>query len=70
MSATLSDVKKALGVTGNYQDDTLQIYFDEVVAFLKDSGIPEPDLAQNQDFQIFGIGFSQKKAENHLKKLK
>ena len=44
MSATLSDVKKALGVTGNYQDDTLQIYFDEVVAFLKDSGIPEQSI--------------------------
>lgn len=38
--ATLSDVKKALGVTGEYQDATLQIYFDEVVAFLTDAGIP------------------------------
>ena len=41
MSATLDDIKKALGITGDYQDDTLQIYFDEVVEFIKDAGVPE-----------------------------
>ena len=30
MQATLEGVKKALGITGEYQDDTLQEYFDEV----------------------------------------
>lgn len=44
MSATLSDVKKALGITGYYQDDTLQIYFEEVIAFLKDAGISESNI--------------------------
>ena len=39
MNVTLNDVKNALGITGNYQDATLQIYFDEVVAFLTDSGV-------------------------------
>lgn len=38
--ATLADVKNALGITGTYQDATLTIYFDEVVAFLNDSGVP------------------------------
>lgn len=37
---TLEDVKKALGVTGNYQDSTLSQYFDEVVGFIMDAGIP------------------------------
>lgn len=38
---TLANVKTALGITGNYQDATLQIYFDEVVAFLIDVGVAE-----------------------------
>lgn len=37
---TLADVKNALGITGAYQDATLTVYFDEVVAFLSDSGVP------------------------------
>lgn len=38
---TLGDVKKALGITGNYQDETLTQYIDEVKAFLVDAGVPE-----------------------------
>lgn len=41
---TLSDVKTALGVTGTYQDSTLQIYFDEVVAFLTESGVSSGNI--------------------------
>lgn len=41
MNVTLTDVKNALGITGDYQDATLQIYFDEVIAFLTDAGVPE-----------------------------
>jgi len=39
MNVTLDDVKNALGITGDYQDATLQVYFDEVVSFLNDSGV-------------------------------
>lgn len=42
--AVLDDVKKALGVTGNYQDDTLNTYIDEVKAFLKDAGVSEANI--------------------------
>ena len=38
--ALLSDVKNALGITGTYQDATLQVYIDEVKAFLVDAGVP------------------------------
>ena len=38
--ATLADVKNALGITGDFQDATLQVYFDEVMAFLGNAGIP------------------------------
>lgn len=40
----VEDVKKALGITGSYQDETLQVYIDEVVSFLKDAGVPEGSI--------------------------
>lgn len=46
MNVTLSDVKNALGITGDYQDDTLQIYFDEVVSFLIDAGVAETNITK------------------------
>lgn len=44
MNVTLADVKNALGITGIYQDATLQIYFDEVVDFLVDAGVAEANI--------------------------
>lgn len=44
MSVTLDQVKAALGIVGNYQDDTLQIYFDETVDFLKNAGVAEANI--------------------------
>jgi len=41
MNAMLEDVKKALGITGDYQDATLTIYIDEVTDFLVDAGVPQ-----------------------------
>lgn len=40
----IDDVKNALGVTGTYQDATIQTYIDEVKAFLIDAGIPEANI--------------------------
>lgn len=39
-SELLQSVKAALGITGNYQDETLLEYISEVKAFLTDAGIP------------------------------
>jgi hypothetical protein len=44
MSVTLDQVKNALGIVGNYQDDTLQVYFNEAVDFLKDAGVLEANI--------------------------
>lgn len=44
MNVTLDDVKAALGITGNYLDDTLQPYFDEVIAFLTDTGVAAANI--------------------------
>jgi hypothetical protein len=35
----LEKVKKALGIEGDYQNDTLSEYIDEVTEFLTDAGI-------------------------------
>ena len=46
MNVTLADVKNALGITGSYQDATLQIYFDEVVDFIKDAGVADANITK------------------------
>lgn len=40
----LADIKNALGITGSYQDATLQLYVDEVVAFLNDAGVSSANI--------------------------
>lgn len=35
----LEKVKTALGITGTYQDATLQLYIDEVKEYLVDAGV-------------------------------
>lgn len=44
MNVTLENVKNALGITGDYQDDTLQVYYDEVVSFLIDAGVAKSNI--------------------------
>ncbi len=41
MADTLSKVKNALGITGTYQDETLNVYIDEVKAYMMSAGVPE-----------------------------
>ena len=35
----LDKVKNALGITGTYQDATLTIYINEVIAYMRDAGV-------------------------------
>lgn len=44
MSDYLINVKNALGITGDYQDDTIKEYIDEVKGFLLDAGVKESDI--------------------------
>lgn len=41
MNFTLADIKKLTGITGEYQDQTIQGWIDEAVAFLLDAGVKE-----------------------------
>lgn len=40
----LESVKNALGITGDYQDNTLNVYISEVVSFLRESGVSEQNI--------------------------
>lgn len=44
LNVTLDEVKDGAGITGNYQDKTVKIYFDEVVDFLIDGGVKEQNI--------------------------
>ena len=40
----LAKVKKALGITGEYQDSTLSEYIEEVMGYLIDAGISKSNI--------------------------
>ena len=40
----LDHIKKALGITGDYQDDTLNEYITEVVGYLRDAGVKRENI--------------------------
>lgn len=43
-NARLTDVKNALGITGEDQDSTLLVYIAEVEAFLSGAGVPSASV--------------------------
>ncbi len=38
---TLAEVKKSLGIVGDYQDDLIQNYMKEIIDFIKKAGVAE-----------------------------
>ena len=40
----LTKVKNALGITGEYLDNTLTEYIDEVIGFLQDAGVKTSNI--------------------------
>lgn len=41
----LTKIKNGLGITGTYQDATLQVYIDEVKGFMKSAGVKDDVIA-------------------------
>lgn len=52
----LERVKSSLGVTGSYQDETIQTYIDEVKQFLLDAGAAQDDLDSSRCDGILARG--------------
>lgn len=44
MNVTLKDVKNALGITGDYQNETLAEWYQETVSFLKEAGVSDGNI--------------------------
>ena len=54
----LASVKSALGITGNYQDATLTVYIDEVMAYMRDAGVSETTLSSMASVGVISRGVS------------
>lgn len=52
----LADVKSNLGITGTYQDTTIQGWIDEVKQFLIDGGIPQSIVDSKSSAGIISRG--------------
>ena len=52
----LDKVKSALGVTGNYQDATLNVYINEVKAYMLDAGVPEEVITADSSAGVIARG--------------
>lgn len=54
----LEKVKTALGITGDYQNDTLTIYIDEVKAYLLDAGVSRNVVESSSSVGVIARGVS------------
>ena len=54
----LEEVKKNLGITGNFLDDTINGYIKEIKSFLLDGGIPEEIVESEKAIGIVTRGVS------------
>ena len=54
----LIKVKNGLGITGDYQDDTLSIYIDEVKDFMLEAGVSNAIINSNKSIGVITRGVS------------
>lgn len=52
----LRSVKSALGITGNYQDETLKFYINDVKEFMKDAGVSDDKLNEKSSLGAIARG--------------
>ena len=52
----LENVKSALGITGEYQDATLKIYIDEVIAYMESAGVSTEVINSNVSAGVIARG--------------
>lgn len=56
MADILSNVKSALGITGTYQDDTLNVYIEEVKGYMESAGVSEELLKSEMSAGVIARG--------------
>lgn len=56
MKDVLKIVKEMLGITGDYQDNTLKCYIEEVKEYMKDAGVSEEMVNDKASFGTIARG--------------
>lgn len=52
---TLVKVKNALGITGGYMDNTISIYIDEVVLYMRNAGMSDAMITASAGLVARGV---------------
>ena len=55
-ASILASVKNVLGNTGTYQDGALNVYIDEVIAYMIDGGVPESVAKSTASAGVIALG--------------
>lgn len=58
MADILEKVKRSLGITGEYQDETLTEYINEVKEYLLDAGVPQTVIDSDISAGVISRGVS------------
>ena len=54
--SVLAAVKNALGITGDYQDDTIKIYMGDVMAYMESAGVPTAVINSSKSVGVIARG--------------
>ena len=52
----LSKVKKTMGISGDYQDDLLEIYISSVMDFMKNAGVSDSAMRDKKSIAVITRG--------------
>ena len=54
--SNLAAVKNALGITGEYQDATIKIYMEDVMAYMESAGVPVEVINSSKSVGVIARG--------------
>jgi len=52
----LEEIKKALGIVGKYQDDTIKLHITEVKRFMQDGGVAKSVIESPETYGVIKTG--------------
>ena len=55
-TSIMTAVKNALGITGNYQDATIGVYVDDVMAYMESAGVPKAVINSSKSVGVIARG--------------
>jgi len=55
-TSILTAVKNALGITGDYQDATISVYVNDVIAYMESAGVPQAVINSSKSAGVIARG--------------